>query len=157
LNNDTTEYEETSLTFTTLPTTQYLVFFNYNGSVEYPNRKTLNDVMGSVMLNLGSTALPYEPYGYKLPVTCNGETKNIYIGNYPLNKSGNVADDVQYSTQMLTRRIDPETLAVLATPTTELIAVPQLPTTAGTNTLTVGTTVQPSEVSITGNIKEVST
>jgi hypothetical protein len=32
-----------------------------------------------------------------------------------------------------------------------------IPTVAGTNTLTVGTTVHPSEVSITGNIKEVST
>jgi hypothetical protein len=80
LNNDTTKYEETSLTFTTLPTTQYLVFFNYNGSVEYPYNKTLNDVMGSVMLNLGSTALPYEPYGYKLPITIGGTEYPIYLG-----------------------------------------------------------------------------
>lgn len=106
-----------------------------------------------IMLNTGSAVLPYEPYGYKLPITCGGETKNIYIGNYPLNKSGNAADDVRYSTQTLTRRIDPDTLDVLATPTTEQITMPELPTIAGSNTLTIGTTVQPSAVSITGNIK----
>lgn len=106
-----------------------------------------------MMLNTGSTPLPYEPYGYKIPITCGGETNNIYIGNYPLNKSGNAADDVRYSTQTLTRRIDPDTLDVLATPTTEQITMPGIPTTAGSNTLTIGTTVQPSAVSITGNIK----
>lgn len=33
-----------------------------------------------VMLNLGSTALPYEPYGYKLPLTVNGVEYPIYLG-----------------------------------------------------------------------------
>lgn len=33
-----------------------------------------------VMLNLGSTALPYEPYGYKLPPTVNGTEYPIYLG-----------------------------------------------------------------------------
>jgi hypothetical protein len=32
------------------------------------------------MLNLGSTALPYEPYGYKIPITCAGQTVPIYLG-----------------------------------------------------------------------------
>lgn len=32
------------------------------------------------MLNLGSTALPYEPYGYKLPLTVNGTEHPIYLG-----------------------------------------------------------------------------
>ena len=32
------------------------------------------------MLNLGSEALPYEPYGYKLPLTVNGVEYPIYLG-----------------------------------------------------------------------------
>lgn len=32
------------------------------------------------MLNLGSTALPYEPYGYKLSLTVNGTEYPIYLG-----------------------------------------------------------------------------
>lgn len=33
-----------------------------------------------IMLNTGSTALPYEPYGYKLPITVNGTEYPIYLG-----------------------------------------------------------------------------
>ena len=32
------------------------------------------------MLNAGSTALPYEPYGYKLPLTSAGQGVDIYLG-----------------------------------------------------------------------------
>lgn len=34
----------------------------------------------NAMLNLGSEALPYEPYGYKLPLTVNGTEYPIYLG-----------------------------------------------------------------------------
>lgn len=43
---------------------------------------------------------------------------------------------------------------VLATPTTEQITVPTLTPAKGNNILTVGTTLQPSSVSITGHIKQ---
>lgn len=33
-----------------------------------------------IMLNSGSTALPYEPYGYKIPITCAGQTVPVYLG-----------------------------------------------------------------------------
>lgn len=33
------------------------------------------------MLNTGSTALPHEPYGYKLPLTVNSTEYPIYLGN----------------------------------------------------------------------------
>ena len=33
-----------------------------------------------VMLYAGSTALPYEPYGYKIPISSNSVTTNIYLG-----------------------------------------------------------------------------
>lgn len=41
---------------------------------------TGNLTLSSIMLNLGSTALPYEPYGYKLPLTVNGVEYPIYLG-----------------------------------------------------------------------------
>lgn len=34
----------------------------------------------TTMLNLGSTALPYEPYGYKIPITNAGQTSTVYLG-----------------------------------------------------------------------------
>lgn len=34
----------------------------------------------NIMLNTGSTAKPFEPYGYKIPVSCGGVTTPIYLG-----------------------------------------------------------------------------
>lgn len=44
-------------------------------------------------------------------------------------------------------------LYVLATPTTESVTIPTLTTITGDNALSIGTTIQPSAVSITGHIK----
>ena len=41
--------------------------------------KTYSDIM----LNTGSAPLPYEPYGYKLPITSTGQANNIYLGEVP--------------------------------------------------------------------------
>lgn len=46
---------------------------------------------------------------------------------------------------------------VLATATTETVTAPEIATTAGTNTLTIDTTLAPSETTITGHIKPIST
>jgi hypothetical protein len=32
------------------------------------------------MVNIGSSPLPYEPYGYKIPILSAGQTNNIYLG-----------------------------------------------------------------------------
>lgn len=37
-------------------------------------------VLSNIMLNSGSTALPYEPFGYKIPITCGGQTTPVYLG-----------------------------------------------------------------------------
>ena len=37
----------------------------------------------SIMLNLGSTALPYEPYGWAEKITCAGQTVPVYLGQTP--------------------------------------------------------------------------
>lgn len=73
-----------------------------------------------VMLNVGTTVLPYEPYGYKIPVTCGGETNTIYVDE-PLG----VSDNISMTDTGIT-----------------------IPTVNGSNTLSVGTTVQPSNVYI---------
>lgn len=36
-----------------------------------------------IMLNSGSTAKPYEPFGYKIPITCAGQTVPVYLGEVP--------------------------------------------------------------------------
>ena len=98
-----------------------------------------------VMLNAGSDALPYEPYGYKIPVTLtadSAETTDIYLDE-PLAKSGNNADYIDYATQ---KRHNSDG-------TESSITLPAISTLAGTNTLTVGTEVQPSSVEIKGRIK----
>jgi len=61
-----------SSTFTTNANTAYvyLVFRAYELRATYSN----------IMLVEGSTALPYEPYGYKLPILSNSTVTNIYLG-----------------------------------------------------------------------------
>ena len=100
------------------------------------------------MLNIGNTAAEFEPYGFKLPIVCGGETKTIYIGSNPLRKSlDGTAVDTLSSTGTLTRRVDTDG-SVLATPTTESVTVPSIPTVDGSNTFNVNTTVAPSNAYI---------
>ena len=49
----------------------------------YDNTTSMDETMFNLcgqMLNLGSTALPYEPYGIKIPMSSAGQTNNIYLG-----------------------------------------------------------------------------
>ena len=39
-----------------------------------------NPANAETMLNLGSTALPYEPYGWAEKITCAGQTVPVYLG-----------------------------------------------------------------------------
>lgn len=54
-----------------------------NAAYAIINYTTANN---EVMLNLGSTPLPYEPYGYKLPLTVNGVEYPIYLDDAQLAK-----------------------------------------------------------------------
>lgn len=76
-----------------------------------------------VMLNVGSQAMPYEPYGYKIPVTCGGETTNIYLDEL-LHED----DSITFSTAQV-----------------------NIPTNNGQNTLTVDTQVKPSKIMVKTN------
>ena len=93
------------------------------------------------MLNSGSTALPYEPYGYRVPVTVSNGTDAQTIPIYLSEQIRKVGDEAEY--------IDfGEQKQYFADGTSIDITLPALPTLSGTNTLTVGTEVQPSNVYI---------
>lgn len=101
----------------------------------------------TIMLNSGSTPLPYEPYGYKVPVTVSNGTDTQTIPIYlpeQIRKVGDEAEYISHSDQKM-HRIGAEDIDVV---------LPELPTLAGTNVMTVGTAVQPSDVYIKGRIKK---
>lgn len=106
-----------------------------------------------VMLNTGGAALPYEPYGYTIPITC-GSTHIIYLSE-PLRKAidGSDAVDVMSSDGTITRNVDSDGNE-LTPPTTETFTAPTITPDPGENTLTVDTTTPPSEITITGQIRE---
>lgn len=122
-----------------------------------PTTGAVFNIDGYLMLNEGSTALPYEQNLFKIPVTVsdgtNSQTYPIYLSE-PLRKqlNGDAADEINYTTQTLTRRVDAN-CDPLQTPTTETITAPTIPTINGQNTLAVDTTLPPSQLSITGRIK----
>lgn len=91
----------------------------------------------TAMLNYGSTALPYEPYGYKIPVVTSADgtepiTTPIYLQT-PL-----YSGDVLRSDGTITR----------SDGTAETFTAPQIPTLNGTTVIDVDTTVKPSNVYI---------
>ena len=102
-----------------------------------------------LMVNAGSTAAVYEPYGYKIPIITNQTTTNIYIGENPLRKSldGTAADELSSNGTMI-QRVDIDG-SVLVTPVVTQITAPSLPTIEGANTISIDTTVQPSEFTAT--------
>lgn len=95
--------------------------------VSLRNSTTTNDFTGlTIMLNAGSTALPYEPYGFKIPISCNENLTNIYL-DAPLEEG-----EFLYSTDLDTAII----------------------TAIGDNTLSVLTEAQPSEMQIVYKIAD---
>lgn len=101
------------------------------------------------MLNVGNSVMTYEPYGYKVPVTvADGNdtvTTNIYLPEQ-IRKVGDEAEYIDFEEQK----------QHFADGTSVDVELPALPTLSGTNTLSVGTTVQPSKVEVMGKIKAVS-
>lgn len=77
------------------------------------NYIVLNSVITNIdkiMINAGSSPLPYEPYGYKIPVTVsngtNSVTTPVYIGSEPLYKIGDYADYVDFKRGAVVRNIE---------------------------------------------------
>ena len=72
------------------------------------------------MLNVGSTALPFEPYGYKIPISCNSNKTTIYL-DAPLGE-GEKLYSVNIDTE-ITTDIGENTLTVdtTDTPTMQIV------------------------------------
>lgn len=93
-------------------------------TIGYRQWGTGNPATAHTMLNAGSEALGYEPAGYKIPVTLGGQTQNVYI-SAPLGAE----DSISMADAGIT-----------------------LKPAKGSNTLSIGTEVQPAGVSVTGHI-----
>lgn len=108
---------------------------------------TPEDIDDLMVVEGSNLPAEFVPYGYKIPVTVtNGtvtQTEDIYLDT-PLSVSGNSADYIDYENQ---KRIN-------ADGTQEDVTLPELGFAAGSNTLSVGTVVQPTKVSVTGAFRE---
>lgn len=125
------------------PNVWYKLYVVFTATDDYLSIDGMGTYIRNIMLVEGSTAMDYEPYGYKIPITNNSETANIYLDE-PLAKSGDIADYIDYAAQ---KRHNSDG-------TESSVTLPEIAVTAGTNTLTIGTEVQPSRVELTGRIKE---
>ena len=61
------------ITLTSSTPIRFIRFSYFLGNMGY-------DDMSTKMLNAGSTALPYEPYGYKIPILSASTTTPVYLG-----------------------------------------------------------------------------
>lgn len=52
----------------------------YRATVVADAQSTYANTNISIMLNTGQTALPYQPYGYKIPILSGNTTTNVYLG-----------------------------------------------------------------------------
>lgn len=146
--DDTPEYDHPNLgnIFTTDADTRYVLIMYVSGA----GRDVAIERANRVQVVKGNTALPYEPYGYKIPISVNGQTINIYIGSEPLRKAvdgSDAADTLNYSTQQLIRRVDSSGNA-LAEPIAENAELPELATSNGTTVVDAETALKPSKMYI---------
>lgn len=77
--------EKQTVIFTTTNDTDY-IRFTFRGV-----NSQSEDLQSDTQLEEGSIATPYEPYGYKIPVTIGDTTTNIYLSE-PLRKIGEYTD-----------------------------------------------------------------
>lgn len=97
---------------------------NVASRINRPDAIVPSDVL-QTMMNVGDTPMPYEQYGYRIPLTCGGETTNFYLDS-PLSEN--------------------DLISFLETHQ-------RIPTITGQNTISINTAVQPSKIVIKGNIK----
>lgn len=94
-----------------------------------------------LMLNLGSTALPYEPYGYKLPMTVSDGDKlhciPVYIGENQLD----AGEYVSFSEQKIYRDV-----GGTLTPTDPPVPLPEIPTIKGETVMDYDGDPKPSQM-----------
>ena len=132
---------DNTATFTTAADTLYIVL-QFTAAV-------FTDCINTLMLCTGSTPKPYEPFGVKIPIEFNSVTYNAYINDYLRKSTGDTpVFDIMSSDGTITRNVNSDGTPA-ETPTTETYTAPELNTIWGWNTFDVGTTVTPSNVSVT--------
>lgn len=102
-----------------------------------PNGESIDNYFQVMIVKHGDDTDTYEPY--HAPITTP-----IYLPE-PIKMVGDEAEYIDYAEQKL-HRIGSDDINV---------TLPALPTLSGTNTLSVGTEVQPSNITITGKIKQI--
>lgn len=121
----------------------------YRCTVVASASSTYNNSNISIMLNTGSSALSYEPFGYKIPFSCGENNYTIYMTDVLRKSSGlDPVYDVISSSGTITRNVDTDGTP-LVTPTTESFTAPTIATAAGNNIINFGTTVKPSKMELT--------
>ena len=134
--------------FTTTANTHWLILM-VTGTGQTAETLT-EDVAENAQLEIGTEMTSYEPYGYKIPISVNGQTNNIYIGSEPLRKtlsSVEAVDTISYSAQQLIRRVS-NSGSALSDPIVTAIELPNIPTIKGLNTIDVMTNLKPSDMYI---------
>ena len=142
--SDLVKYPQTQCYYTaTSPSNAAYMAINIAG---YPdNQASINPSNATdLMLVEGSTTLPYEPYGYRVPVTVNDIITNLYLTEQ-IKKVGAEAEYVDFEEQK----------QYFADGTYANVTLPEITTIVGTNTLSVDTQVQPSKVYVEVGIKTV--
>ena len=101
------------------------------------------------ILNVGDTILPYEPYGYDIPIVVNNtDTYHCYITDVLRKSDGETpVYDTMSSDGTITRRVDTDGTP-LEEPTTETYTAPDITVNWGWNTVDVDTAVTPSNMII---------
>lgn len=74
-----TNVQSGELTITFTPPATSIVIKLYSNTTSTIDTNTV--AFSNIMVNEGPAALPYEPYGYKLPLTVNSTEHPIYLGN----------------------------------------------------------------------------
>ena len=144
-------------TATSAANSQYMViYYAKHGGSDSSTQSEIQAQLNELMVNEGGTALTYEPYGYKITITIDGQTSALYIDE-PIRKAidgSDVVDEIKYPDNVIIRRVGSDG-GELSTPTEDSIVLPVLSTSEGSNAISIGTTLSPSGVSITGHIKDV--
>lgn len=102
---------------------------------------TVNNVVIKPQLEEGAKATTYEPYGYKIPINVNGESVNIYLDKQ-LYKNGDYVDYMDYKQQSVFYYDES------GNETKTSIALPSIQTIKGTNIITTGTSISPSNIKV---------
>ena len=120
--------------------TDIYLCIGYGPGITSSNQQLLVDSMFDnydIMLNVGTVPLPYEPYGYKLPLTSGSTPVDIYIGDDTLSTEEYVDSSAGKVYRMVGGTL---------TPVDPPIPFPQIPTSANSTTISwAGEGLAPSQ------------